>query len=89
MTKLSEYVHNAKAAEYLCVHHNTLGKWAGRGAIPMHLNPVNGYRLFKRSDMDKFLMKAAIPVNTLSEHTAIAEVLAKIVGELAMLEQRR
>ena len=62
MTKLSEYLHTAAAAEYLGVHHNTLRKWAGRGEIPMHRNPANGYRLFKRSDLDKFLKKAAKPV---------------------------
>ncbi len=25
----------------------------------MHRNPANGYRLFKRSDLDKFLNKAS------------------------------
>jgi len=29
---------------------NTLRKWAGRGDIPMHRNPANGYRFFKRRD---------------------------------------
>jgi hypothetical protein len=28
----------------------------------MHRNPVNGYRLFKRTDLDKLLKKAAKPV---------------------------
>jgi len=55
MTKLTEYLHTAEAAEYLGVHHNTIRKWAARGDIPMHRNPVNGYRLFKRSDLDKLL----------------------------------
>ncbi|MFN4905970.1 MAG: hypothetical protein ACK5EO_09670 [Planctomycetota bacterium] len=31
MTKLSEYMHTAEAAEYLSVHHNTVRKWASRG----------------------------------------------------------
>lgn len=61
-TKLTEYLRTAAAAEYLGVHHNTLRKWAGRGDIPMHRNPANGYRLFKRRDLDKFLRKAAKPV---------------------------
>lgn len=51
MTKLTEYLHTAEAAEYIGVHHNTIRKWAGRGDIPMYRNPANGYRLFKRSDM--------------------------------------
>lgn len=42
MTKLTEYLHTAAAAEYLGVAQNTLRKWAGRGEIPMHRNLVNG-----------------------------------------------
>jgi excisionase family DNA binding protein len=63
MTKLSEYMHTAEAAEYLGVHHNTIRNWAARGELPMHRNPVNGYRLFKRTDLDKLLKKVAKPVN--------------------------
>lgn len=55
MTKLSEYVKTAEAAEILGVAQNTLRKWAERGDIPMHRNPVNGYRLFKRKDLMAFL----------------------------------
>jgi excisionase family DNA binding protein len=62
MTKLTDYMHTAEAAEFLGVHHNTLRKWASRGEIPMHRNPANGYRLFKRSDLEKFLKKTAMPV---------------------------
>jgi excisionase family DNA binding protein len=54
-TKLTEYVQTAEAAEILGVAQNTLRKWAARGNIPMHRNPANGYRLFKRSDLEKFL----------------------------------
>ena len=62
MTKLTDYLHTAAAAEYLGVAQNTIRKWAARGDIPMHRNPANGYRLFKRSDLDKFLKKAAKPI---------------------------
>jgi excisionase family DNA binding protein len=64
MTKLTEYLQTAEAAEYLGVHHNTLRKWAARGDIPMHRNPANGYRLFRRSDLDKFLREVAKPTTT-------------------------
>ena len=64
MTKLTDYVKTAEAAEILGVAQNTLRKWAEAGAIPMHRNPANGYRLFKRSDLDKFLKKTAKPVKT-------------------------
>jgi excisionase family DNA binding protein len=49
----------AEAAEYLGVHHDTIRKWASLGDIPMHRNPANGSRLFKKSDLDSFLKKAA------------------------------
>jgi excisionase family DNA binding protein len=62
MTKLSDYMHTAEAAEYLGVHHNTIRKWAARGELQMHRNPANGYRLFKRSDLDAFLKKTARPI---------------------------
>jgi excisionase family DNA binding protein len=62
MTKLTEYLHTAAAAEYLGVAQNTIRKWAARGDIPMHRNPANGYRLFKRSDLDSFLKKTARPI---------------------------
>ena len=55
MKKLSEYVKTAEAAEILGVSQTTLRKWAEAGKIPMHRNPVNGYRLFKRNDLEKFL----------------------------------
>lgn len=64
MTKLSEYVKTAEAAEILGVAQNTLRKWAEQGKIPMHRNPANGYRLFKRSDLDAFLRETARPVQT-------------------------
>ena len=62
MTKLSEYMHTSEAAEYLGVHHNTIRKWAARGELPMHRNPANGYRLFKRDDLNAFLKAIERPV---------------------------
>ncbi|WP_146679627.1 helix-turn-helix domain-containing protein [Pirellula sp. SH-Sr6A] len=63
MPKLTEHLQTAAAAEYIGVAQNTLRKWAARGDIPMHRNPVNGYRLFKRTDLDHFLARAEIRVN--------------------------
>lgn len=63
MPKLSEYVKTAEAAEILGVAQNTLRKWASEGKIPMRRNPANGYRLFKRSDLDRFLRKIEAPSN--------------------------
>jgi excisionase family DNA binding protein len=55
MTKLSEYVKTAEAAEILGVAQNTIRKWAENGTLPVRRNPANGYRLFKRSDLNAFL----------------------------------
>lgn len=63
ITKLTEYVQTAEAAEILGVAQNTLRKWAKRGEIPMHRNPVNGYRLFRRADLARFLCGVECTVN--------------------------
>lgn len=55
MQKLSEYVMTAEAAEILGVSQNTLRTWAEGNKIPVHRNPANGYRLFKRKDLEAFL----------------------------------
>lgn len=67
-TKLTDYVLTAEAAETLGVSQNTLRAWAEAGKIPVHRNPANGYRLFKRSDLAAFLVQASIPVNTKARH---------------------
>lgn len=62
MQKLTDYVMTAEAAEILGVSQNTLRAWAKAGKIPMHRNPANGYRLFRRSDLQAFLKKIERPV---------------------------
>ena len=57
MIKLSEYVKIAEAARILGVSQNTLRAWAEAGKIPVRRNPANGYRLFKRADLDRYLSK--------------------------------
>ena len=61
MNKLSEYVKVAEAAEILGVSQGTVRTWAEAGKIPMHKNPANGYRLFRREDLERFLAKVAKP----------------------------
>jgi len=60
--KLSEYVKVAEAAEILGVAQATLRAWAEDGKIPMHKNPANGYRLFRRTDLEQFLAEVAKPL---------------------------
>jgi excisionase family DNA binding protein len=64
MQKLSEYLKVAEAAELLGVSQNTLRTWAEDGRIPMRRNPANGYRLFRRSDLEDFLRQTADSVET-------------------------
>lgn len=62
MEKLSEYVRVAEAAEILGVAQATLRSWAEDGKIPVHKNPANGYRLFRRADLEQFLAEVAKPL---------------------------
>lgn len=63
-TKLSEYVKVAEAAKILGVSQGTIRTWAESGKIPMHKNPANGYRLFKRVELDNFLIEIEKPFQT-------------------------
>jgi excisionase family DNA binding protein len=59
MTKLSEYVKVAEAANLLGVSQCIVRTWAEAGKIPMHKNSANGYRLFRRDDLTRFLANVA------------------------------
>ncbi|MCR9293903.1 MAG: helix-turn-helix domain-containing protein [bacterium] len=63
MTKLTDYVTVTEAARILGCSPNTARKWGERGDIPMRRNPANGYRLFRRDDLDSFLNDIAKPVS--------------------------
>lgn len=49
----------AEAAEILGVSQTTVRKYASKGKIPVHTHPGNGYRLFKRTDLENFLRLAS------------------------------
>jgi excisionase family DNA binding protein len=59
---LAEYALRAEAAKVLGVPPKTLRAWAEAGLIPMHRNPANGFRLFRRSNFDRFLKQVSRPV---------------------------
>ena len=54
---LKDYLRIGEAAKYLGVSPNTLRNWSRAGKIKSHRNPINGYRLFKMSDLDRLLQK--------------------------------
>jgi excisionase family DNA binding protein len=62
MEKLSDYVKTAEAAAILGVSQTTLRKYAASGKVPVQINPGNGYRLFRHTDLETFLRKAAKPI---------------------------
>ena len=64
MKKLDEYLKIGEATLFLGVSRNTLRKWADEGRIPVRVNPVNGYRLFRREDLERFLSKIDKPSTT-------------------------
>ena len=55
MTKLNEYVKIADAARIVGVSLNTLRSWGESGKVPVCRNPANGYRLFRKKDLEAFL----------------------------------
>jgi excisionase family DNA binding protein len=52
---LREYLTVAEAAALLGVAANTVRAWDAAGKLPSRRNPANGYRLFKRIDLEAFL----------------------------------
>jgi excisionase family DNA binding protein len=61
VTKLSDFMKIADAAEYLGVSPNTLRNWETAGKLLVHRHPVNGYRLFKKEELDELLNRAERP----------------------------
>lgn len=57
MIRLSDYLLTAEAAKLLGVSQNTVRTWAGAGKLPVRRNPANGYRLFRKTELVKFLKK--------------------------------
>ncbi|MCR9118472.1 MAG: helix-turn-helix domain-containing protein [bacterium] len=58
MRKLDEYLLIKEAAEYLGVSPNTLRNWGASGKIEELRHPINGYRIYSTSDLDKLLQTA-------------------------------
>ena len=51
-----DYLRIKEAALVIGVSEATLRNWGKQGKIKVHRNPVNGYRLFKRSDLEAVLI---------------------------------
>lgn len=55
MWKLDGYLRVKEAAAYIGVSPNTLRNWGKAGRIEEHRHPVNNYRLYKKSDLERLL----------------------------------
>ena len=54
-TKNDEYVRVKQAAAMLGLSPNTVRKWGALGKIPEFRHPVNTYRLYRLSDLEKLV----------------------------------
>lgn len=52
MGTVRDFVRIKEAAELLGVHQNTLRNWGRGGKIAEYRHPINGYRLYRRSDLE-------------------------------------
>jgi MerR family transcriptional regulator, copper efflux regulator len=55
MVKLDKFVTIKQAAKFLRVSANTLRNWHRDAKIPVYRNPISGYRLFKKADLEELL----------------------------------
>lgn len=61
MPAIREYLLVKEAAELLGVSPNTVRAWASIGKLQEYRHPVNNYRLFKRTDVERLLMSIRNP----------------------------
>ena len=57
MKRLKDFLRVKDAAEFLGVSPNTLRNWSRNGRVPVHRNPINGYRLYNKSDLERLLRR--------------------------------
>lgn len=57
--KITDYLTIKAAAAHLGVAVNTLRNWEKSGKLVAHRHPINGYRLYKRADLDAILSAIA------------------------------
>lgn len=66
--KLDEYLQIKAAAAYLGISQNTLRNWERAGKIVTYRHPINGYRLYKQSDL-AHILAAITPSDHSKPHT--------------------
>lgn len=61
MMRKEGFVRVQEAAELLGVCPNTIRAWGAEGKLTEYRHPLNNYRLFKRSEIDKVISKVQSP----------------------------
>ena len=57
MIERGMYLRVTEAAKLLGVCANTLRAWGAEGKIPEYRHPVNRYRLFRKTDLEKIVQE--------------------------------
>ena len=72
MEKLHDYMRIQEAAAFLGVSPNTLRNWGREEKVPEFRHPVNNYRLYRRSDLERLLPQkppaVAEPTGSKTDH---------------------
>jgi excisionase family DNA binding protein len=55
LQNLRAYLTVAEAADFLGVSPNTVRAWDAAGKLKARRNPANGYRLYRKSELEGFL----------------------------------
>lgn len=55
MEKITEYLTIKEAAEFLGISPSTLRNWEKQGKLSAHRNPMNGYRLYLKGELERLL----------------------------------
>ena len=53
--KLQDYLQIKAAAAFLGVSVNTLRNWERQGKLATYRHPINGYRLYRKTDLEALL----------------------------------
>ena len=59
---MQDYMRVGEAAAFLGISPNTLRNWGNAGKILTYRHPINGYRLYKKSELEALL--ASIELST-------------------------
>ena len=64
MSIREKYVKVREAAAILGVAPNTVRAWGAAGKLSEFRSPANGYRLYKREDLEKYLRQIELTART-------------------------